>query len=581
MSESIITNNSRERAVTTNYFDGAKRYAYRIVDGVVRFRIGADEWQEFPFDLPPGCRVENVAADNNRVFIRTTDNQLYWRCLKEDSASWVVLVFTLGELVGTTLASELIWSQIGEDQRWIEDTQYSDLQEWAGAYCGWVRTTHDPARNEGSADHPYLKTNGWNCLRERVGLEGDEIIDIAVGNWNNTVVTYYVLAYSRERKRVVLYYIDEETIMHRWEEVPGQEGRFDKNSLISASHSVVAAVTGRQLHWTRMDAHNPGHIKVWPLNWTETWNDELPGAEAMSQLFEDQDPPIRPSNARERALLSTPPLDVLNEDNYPGWHTVSVPVKAVSGFLIDVGYGKRPWPVPEPGLFPRAPVVEATRFASVFWKLYLLMATYSAVTDEMRGEEGGTEIGFLGENPIKPNSSYPVCCVVSSGDRHIAFAIPQALETGQLEWREIRSEPSDGIGSTLRRGMADICHGAYAFQDGCRDLTDRTLACVDRGYERCTTEADQGRQECSRREDQGYRDCCDWIPCSWICDAWVWVSNLVCVAWTWVSNWVCVAWTWVSNVVCAVARAVVKGTCSAIAGSIKRASCWAVSCWEK
>lgn len=76
-------------------------------------------------------------------------------------------------------------------------------------------------------------------------------------------------------------------------------------------------------------------------------------------------------------------------------------------------------------------------------------------------------------------------------------------------------------------------------------------------YEECAREEDQGYRECERREDEGYRDCCDWAPCSWFCDAWVWVSNVVCVAWTWVENMVCVAWTTITTTVC-VAWAIVE-----------------------
>lgn len=72
----------------------------------------------------------------------------------------------------------------------------------------------------------------------------------------------------------------------------------------------------------------------------------------------------------------------------------------------------------------------------------------------------------------------------------------------------------------------------------------------DKGYKQCTQERDEGYNECSAEEDRGYRDCCDWAPCSWVCRAWVWISNVVCVAWAWIKNLVCVAWTWIKNMVC-------------------------------
>jgi len=89
MNDPIITNNSSERAVTTNYFLGGKRYAYRINDDghrrILEFRIDSGSWKELA--LPQDVRVTNVAADNNRVFVRvqtSKGDKLYWRCLKED-----------------------------------------------------------------------------------------------------------------------------------------------------------------------------------------------------------------------------------------------------------------------------------------------------------------------------------------------------------------------------------------------------------------------------------------------------------------------------------------------------------------
>jgi hypothetical protein len=69
----------------------------------------------------------------------------------------------------------------------------------------------------------------------------------------------------------------------------------------------------------------------------------------------------------------------------------------------------------------------------------------------------------------------------------------------------------------------------------------------DEGSEQCTQTKDEGYNQCSQTKDEGYSECCDWAPCSWFCDALVWISNIVCVAWVWVSNVVCVAWAWVSK----------------------------------
>ncbi len=68
----------------------------------------------------------------------------------------------------------------------------------------------------------------------------------------------------------------------------------------------------------------------------------------------------------------------------------------------------------------------------------------------------------------------------------------------------------------------------------------------------CIEWAEERTRECAQTEDQGYRDCCEWAPCSWFCDAWVWVSNVVCVLWTWITTVVCVAWDVVTTILNAI-----------------------------
>jgi phospholipase C len=77
----------------------------------------------------------------------------------------------------------------------------------------------------------------------------------------------------------------------------------------------------------------------------------------------------------------------------------------------------------------------------------------------------------------------------------------------------------------------------------CADLQDE-------GYKKCTETRDEGYKSCAQTRDDGYKSCCDWAPCSWFCDAFVWISNIVCVVWTWISNFVCVVWDWISKWVC-------------------------------
>ena len=82
----------------------------------------------------------------------------------------------------------------------------------------------------------------------------------------------------------------------------------------------------------------------------------------------------------------------------------------------------------------------------------------------------------------------------------------------------------------------------------------------DEGYDSCKEYRDDGHNSCDRWDE----DCCDWWPCSWgckviswICAAWIWISNIVCVGWEWIKNVVCVGWTWVTTGICIAADAVV------------------------
>jgi hypothetical protein len=99
----------------------------------------------------------------------------------------------------------------------------------------------------------------------------------------------------------------------------------------------------------------------------------------------------------------------------------------------------------------------------------------------------------------------------------------------------------------------------------------------DQGYNKCTEEKDQGYNKCTEEKDQGHNECCTWWPCSWACNALVWVSNIVCVAWTWVKNVVCVAWTWVKNMVCVLWTWIKNVVCVAWTWTVDKA--WRAKSW--
>jgi phospholipase C len=86
----------------------------------------------------------------------------------------------------------------------------------------------------------------------------------------------------------------------------------------------------------------------------------------------------------------------------------------------------------------------------------------------------------------------------------------------------------------------------------------------DQGYNQCVATRDEGYSRCDQTRDEGYNRCCDWRPCSWFCDALVWVSHIVCVAWTWVSHIVCVAWQWVSKWICRVVHWIYRTVCKLV-----------------
>jgi phospholipase C len=107
--------------------------------------------------------------------------------------------------------------------------------------------------------------------------------------------------------------------------------------------------------------------------------------------------------------------------------------------------------------------------------------------------------------------------------------------------------------------------------------------CADwenQGYNQCIETRDEGYNKCTQTRDEGYNACCDWAPCSWFCDALVWISNIVCVVWTWISNIVCVAWNWVSKWVCRIIYWIWKTICklviSVIFFIIRRVLLWII-----
>lgn len=73
---------------------------------------------------------------------------------------------------------------------------------------------------------------------------------------------------------------------------------------------------------------------------------------------------------------------------------------------------------------------------------------------------------------------------------------------------------------------------------------------ADQGHNQCNDWRDDGYTACREYADWGYNACCNWAPCSWFCNAFVWITNIVCVLSVWVVNMVCHAVIWIVNIVC-------------------------------
>ncbi|MCA9527777.1 MAG: hypothetical protein KC549_15935, partial [Myxococcales bacterium] len=311
------------------------QYAVKIdAGGRLRCRRGEGAWADFD-PQPPGAAT-HVAADNNRVVVRTADGRLHWTCLDTDIASWVDYTFGVMQAFATTsaafnalldqaqaefAASLDVAALLGELYRvadlWeggVAPPPPTDrralIGDWLGRYRAWLARTHTvPA---GALHGP------WNTLGRGVeagAADLSTVVDIAVGHWHQTVVTFYAALPDGR-----ILYLDEEPMMPAWRVLPGSEDAAarqaaglmaDPEAVLVASHSVLAVLQPRSktVAWRRFDYHNPSDFKLWPLlDWTE-----------------------------------------------PRWTTRPLPVRVPEGISLDASFhaagGAHPWPVPQPHPF--------------------------------------------------------------------------------------------------------------------------------------------------------------------------------------------------------------------------------------
>jgi hypothetical protein len=284
--ESFI--NTDTYCATRNWQDGGKIYQYKILGGRVFKKIENGDWvsmEPMP-GYPKGRTAKNIAADNNRLFVLTKDAdgvKLYWCCLRLDYAGWVVGLIDVGLQLPSSVGS-LIAGQIGNItldryKKYVIDTH----QE--GTWNELVKV-----EERGNLAVGGMPRDGIPCM--------DSIKDIAVGNWNNTVVTFYVLVHMPpDANHIDPYYeirwIDEEPLTKEWKSISSKDHRIPllhgkitfqnspypyitKQSRINASNSVIAVSVKDQasgkirVHWMRFDYHHQPSFTMWPLvDWTD------------------------------------------------------------------------------------------------------------------------------------------------------------------------------------------------------------------------------------------------------------------------------------------------------------------------
>ncbi|MBN1761020.1 MAG: hypothetical protein JW863_22015 [Chitinispirillaceae bacterium] len=320
--------NTATYAATRNWMDLGLVYQYRIINGSLEMKQSDEAWRQLP--LPGGREPLTVAADNNRCLVLTTGNELWWYCARHDQAQWsidimqtAVDILALKPAIGDDLCGILLPHLVGiTDSVAVKASRNRYLKSWdrrdhggseaywqrkckayldgvpgidglllksgngtsftAAAYADWSRRAHE----EGAWSNLLTWNDGDSAVTFTRGnnVSVDSISDIAIGHWNGTVVTTYVLAMGK------VWFIDEELIHPEWKPIEqwnnkwsafGKEYRpilnspypLDTACRIDASNSVIAvakpADTSVSLFWLRWDYHQKDDFVYWPIDWCE------------------------------------------------------------------------------------------------------------------------------------------------------------------------------------------------------------------------------------------------------------------------------------------------------------------------
>ncbi len=325
--EIIKAVNADDYAACRNWKDGGKKYEYRIRDSILEMRVEENEWRHI--SIPYNKKPVNIASDNNRCFVMTAEKELWWYCPVEDQAKWsidimktAVEIIELKSIVGEGVCGDVValteavidsvMSNTPAGKNFMEFIVKKDslqnIREYFTKRCNMLTdaalsldrillkagggrsfTAKDyalwskKAHATGSwSNLLYWETNGELFERGK-NIDPDSIADIAVGNWNGTVVTMYVLAHGK------IWFIDEEIIHPDWKPVEKWNNGWltikdykdignspyplDNMCRIDASNSVIAVLkkdsTRSDIYFLRWDYHQKDDFVYWPLDWCE------------------------------------------------------------------------------------------------------------------------------------------------------------------------------------------------------------------------------------------------------------------------------------------------------------------------
>ncbi len=382
-------------AVTRNWKDHGLVYQYRISGKRLELKRSDGPWEHLPI---PGDRTPSmIAADNNRCLVFTAEKEIWWYCARDDQARWssdlmstATGMIALAPEAGGTVCAELVplmtavtdsvaakASGLRYLNRWKHRTPGGSGRYWedrcraiqdvvpgierqllktgdgsftARDYAEWSARAH-----AGNSWSDLLSwTSGDVTFRRGLNVPVDSITDIAIGNWNGTVISVYILALGK------IWFIDEEIIHPEWKAIENWNEQWavigkkyhtiknspfplDGRSRIDASNSVIAVSrkngTAVNIFWLRWDYHQKDDFIYWPLDWCEhSWYSvECPQGSTTDFRIST----VCGLDPREKNTVWSVPAPAFTFHNYlpaEGYEGIfgDVPRKQVSAYPVDL-----------------------------------------------------------------------------------------------------------------------------------------------------------------------------------------------------------------------------------------------------